>query len=236
MPYEASPTRGAPLGRAIGANGPDATVAGVVLVLLPRARLALPSPGPLRALTRALARATPTGEDALATHAVRGGAGPALEAAVARYGDVPVCLVGHGTRAREALREAGHPAVNSVVALAPWLTALEEAASPEPVKHLAGRQVLIAHGTDDARADPDLSFRLAARAKKVNRTTCRFEVHSDGHALREHRAEVVALTQDFARGALLGTPWSRPVTDALAAPPPLGLRMPLASGYTLRTP
>jgi len=37
--------------------------------------------------------------------------------------------------------------------------------------------------------------------------------------------------EDFVIGVMFGRPLSRPVEDALAAPPPLGLRMPLASGF-----
>lgn len=150
---------------------------------------------------------------------------------VRRYGDVPVCLVGIGMGARAALRAAGHPAVNSVVALAPWIPFGGE---PDPVKHLIGRRVLIAHGTNDGATDPKISYRFAERAKKVNREVCRFEVHSDGHSLRQHRAEVFALTADFVLGSLLDSPYARPVADALAAPPPLGLRMPLAAGFGRR--
>ncbi|MEU6956851.1 alpha/beta hydrolase [Streptomyces sp. NPDC045714] len=147
-----------------------------------------------------------------------------------RYGDVPVCLAGHGMGGRAALRAAGHGAVTSVLALAPWLP--ERAADgPEPVKQLVGRRVLIVHGTNDERTDPELSYRLAERAKKSNRDTCRFEVHSDGHALRQHRTEVMALAADFVRGSLFARSYARPVADALAAPPPLGLRMPLAAGF-----
>lgn len=119
--------------------------------------------------------------------------------------------------------------MQAVLALAPSTDATTD--SPEPVKQLAGRQVLIVHGTNDGRCDPESSFLLAARAKKANRSTCRFEVHSDGHGLREHQAEVVALGVDFVLGAMFSGRYSRPVTDALAAPPPLGLRMPLASGF-----
>jgi hypothetical protein len=90
---------------------------------------------------------------------------------------------------------------------------------------------MIVHGTNDRRADPELSFRLAARAKKANRDICRFEVHSDGHGLHAFRSEVHALAEDFVMGTLFGRAFSRPVEDALAAPPPLGLRMPLASGF-----
>ncbi|MFG2618298.1 alpha/beta hydrolase [Streptomyces sp. NPDC048507] len=233
MAQHAPPARGARLGRAAGANGSVSTVSGVVLLLPGASRF---SPGPVRPLARALARAGR--EDGLVVHAVGYGAGPREEAArwaadeaVRLYGDVPVCLAGHGAGGGAALRAAGHGAVNSVLAMAPCLTDAGHDASPEPVKQLAGRQVLIVHGTNDARSDPEASFLLAARAKKANRSTCRFEVHSDGHGLREHQAEVVALAVDFVLGAMVSGRYSRPVTDALAAPPPLGLRMPLASGF-----
>lgn len=160
----------------------------------------------------------------------------AVAEAVRRYGDVPVCLLGHGLGARAALRAAGHDAVGAVLALAPWLPEDDMAAEPESVRQLVGRRVLLVHGTNDARTDPELSFRFAERAKKANRETCRFEVHSDGHALRQYAAEVRALAADFVLGALFARPVARPVTDAMAAPPPLGLRMPLAAGFggTLR--
>ncbi|WP_326666361.1 alpha/beta hydrolase [Streptomyces sp. NBC_00385] len=193
-------------------------------------------------LARSLARAG--GTDGLAAHVVhyrcRGwntteahlaaDAEWAVDEVVRRYGDVPVCLAGHGMGGRAALRAGGHPAVTSVLSMAPWLPG-DPDAEPEPVKHLVGRQVLLVHGTNDARSDPELSFRLAERAKKSNRDTCRFEVHSDGHALRQHHTEVAALAADFVRGSLFGRSYARPVADALAAPPPLGLRMPLAAGF-----
>ncbi|MET9957588.1 alpha/beta hydrolase [Streptomyces sp. NPDC006326] len=237
MAQHAPPARGARLGRAAGVNGPvstDTTVNGAVLLLPGASRW---PPGPLRALTRALARAgRPQG---LVAHAVLHGRGAdreedarwAADEVVRRYGDVPVCLAGYDAGGRAALRAAGHDAVNSVLALAPSLGGAAADGSPEPVKQLSGRQVLIVHGTNDAHSDPEASFRLAAQAKKANRATCRFEVHSDGHRLREHQAEVVALAVDFVLGAMVTGRYSRPVTDALAAPPPLGLRMPLASGF-----
>ncbi|GHB45601.1 alpha/beta hydrolase [Streptomyces cirratus] len=231
MAQHAPPARGARLGRAAGANGSVSTVSGVVLLLPGGSRF---SPGPLRPLARALARAG--GVQGLAAHPVLHGAGAreddarwAADEAVRRYGDVPVCLAGYDAGGLAALRAAGHEAVRAVLALAPSVDGTTDSA--EPVKQLAGRQVLIVHGTDDGRCDPESSFLLAARAKKANRSTCRFEVHSDGHRLREHQAEVVALGVDFVLGAMFSGRYSRPVTDALAAPPPLGLRMPLASGF-----
>ncbi|MER6328642.1 alpha/beta hydrolase [Streptomyces sp. NPDC001034] len=248
MGQQASPpVRTAGLGRAVGPV-PD-SVCGVVLLLPEGDEVSARRP-PLvgatafvRSLGRRFAR---TGRaEGLAVHTVRyryrGWNGSearlavdaewAADEVVRRYGDVPVCLVGVGMGGRAALRAGGHQAVNSVVALAPWLPEEDVAAPPEPVKQLVGRRVLIVHGTNDARSDPELSFRLAARAKKVNREVCRFEVHSDGHRLHGYRDEVVCLADDFVRGALFGHPVARPVEDALAAPPPIGLRMPLAAGF-----
>ncbi|NNN31663.1 alpha/beta hydrolase [Streptomyces sp. S3(2020)] len=247
MAQQAIPVRAARLGRALG---PEPTAVSGVVLLLPGGEESSgrrPSPmmatASVRGLGRRLARAGR--EEGLAAHVVhyryRGwngteahlarDAGWATEEIVRRYGDVPVCLAGVDMGARAALHAGGHEAVNSVLAIAPWLPEEDVAAPPEPVKQLAGRRVLMVHGTNDARTDPELSFRLAARAKKANRDVCRFEVHSDGHALRQHRDEVHALAEDFVIGSLFGRAYSRPVEDALAAPPPLGLRMPLAAGF-----
>ncbi|MEU5896273.1 MULTISPECIES: alpha/beta fold hydrolase [Streptomyces] len=242
----AGPAGAARLGRAIG-TAPSA-VGGVVLLLPGGAETSSRRPSPLagagvRALGRRLAQ---DGREAgLVTHVVhyrcRGWNGAQAELArdtnwaadeiVRLYGDVPVCLAGVDMGGRAALRAGGHAAVNSVLAMAPWLPEDDVAAPPEPVKQLAGRRVLIVHGTNDERTDPELSFRFAERAKKANRDVCRFEVHSDGHRLQQHQAEVLALASDFVMGTLFGADFARPLEDALAAPPPLGLRMPLASGF-----
>ncbi|GGO35252.1 alpha/beta hydrolase [Streptomyces lasiicapitis] len=245
------PVRTARLGRVIGTR--SATVSAVVLLLPGGHEASARRPSPLaaaavRSLGRSLTRAGQ--DDGLAAHVVHYRVGGwngaeaqlardaewAADEVVRRYGDVPVCLAGIDMGGRAALRAAGHSAVNSVVALAPWLPEDDVAAPPEPVKQLVGRQVLLVHGTNDERTDPELSFRLASRAKKVNRDVCRFEVHSDGHRLSQHHSEVHALASNFVQGVLFGYPLARPVEDALAAPPPLGLRMPLASGFgrTLR--
>ncbi|WP_330459468.1 alpha/beta hydrolase [Streptomyces sp. NBC_00820] len=247
MRQQATPVRTAGLGKAVGPGA--GAVSGAVLLLPGGEETSARRPSPLltpalvRALGRRFARAGRA--EGLAVHTVHyryrgwngaeahlaGDATWAADEVVRRYGDVPVCLVGLDMGGRAALRAGGHEAVNSVVALAPWLPEEDVAAAAEPVKQLVGRRVLIVHGTNDERADPELSFRLAARAKKVNREVCRFEVHSDGHGLHQHRDEVLSLAVDFVMGALFGSVVSRPVGDALAAPPPIGLRMPLASGF-----
>ncbi|MFC4492764.1 alpha/beta hydrolase [Streptomyces ovatisporus] len=229
----------------------------------------------------------------------------AVAEVVRRYGDVPVCLAGVDVGARAALRAAGHPMVDSVLAVSPWLPGTEDdagddagddarddagdgarpdahggagaaddgrggkaegagrmsgdgtggaaptgpgaepsgsrqgagrrakqaACESEPVRQLIGRHVLLVHGSDDEHTAPELSYRLAERAKKSNANVCRFEVHTDGHRLRHHQAEVAALAENFILGTLCGRELARPLTDALAAPPPLGLRMPLATGF-----
>ncbi|MGW2639536.1 alpha/beta hydrolase family protein [Streptomyces sp. NPDC001348] len=247
MAQEVTPARTARLGRAVGPV--PSAVSGAVLLLPGGEEVSDRRPSPVwamafvRALGRRLARAGR--DEGLATHVVHyryrgwngGAAHPAADASwaadevVRRYGDVPVCLVGVGMGGRAALRAAGHEAVHSVVAVAPWLPEEDLAAPAEPVKQLAGRRVLIVHGTNDGRSDPELSFRLAVRAKKANREVCRFEVHSDGHGLHQYRSEVQALVEDFTMGALFGHTLARPLEDALAAPPPIGLRMPLAAGF-----
>ncbi|MFH0516819.1 alpha/beta hydrolase [Streptomyces sp. M41] len=247
MAQQATPVRRARLGRPIG---PEPTAVSGAVLLLPggdevshRKPATLLATSYLRTLGRRLARAGR--EEGLVTHVVhyrfRGWNGSdanhrsdalwAADEVVRRYGDVPVCLAGVDMGGRAALQAGGHEAVNSVLAMAPWLPEEDMAASPEPVKQLGGRRVMIVHGTNDERTDPELSFRLAARAKKANREVCRFEVHSDRHGLQQHRDEVLALAEDFIMGVLFGRAFSRPVEDAFAAPPPLGLRMPLASGF-----
>ncbi|MFI1706233.1 alpha/beta hydrolase [Streptomyces griseoruber] len=247
MAQQLTPARTARLGKALG---PEPTaVSGVVLLLPGGEEVSERRPSPMwaaasvRGLGRRLTRAGR--EEGLVTHVVHyryrgwnGGAAHlaadatwAADEVVRRYGDVPVCLAGIGMGGRAALRAAGHEAVNSVLALAPWLPQEDVAAPPEPVKQLVGRRVMVVHGTHDDRSDPELSFRLAARAKKANRDVCRFEVHADGHGLHQYRDEVLALAEDFVMGVLFGRGFSRPVEDALAAPPPLGLRMPLAAGF-----
>ncbi|MFH8348008.1 alpha/beta hydrolase [Streptomyces sp. NPDC018045] len=249
MAQQALPARGARLGKPRGATAAGQAVCGVALLLPEGGPSGTRRPSPLSTLaTRPLAaRLARAGRpEGLVAHVVhyrcRGWNGAAahpaadaawaLEEVVRRYGDVPVCLVGTGMGARAALHAAGHPAVNSVLALAPWIPGpVPEGTDRVPVKQLAGRQVLLVHGTNDERTDPDLSYRYAERAKKINRDVCRFEVHSDGHSLHQHRSEVLALAADFMLGSLFAHGYARPVADALAAPPPLGLRMPLASGF-----
>jgi Alpha/beta hydrolase family len=93
-----------------------------------------------------------------------------------QLGRVPVVLVGHSMGARAALRVAGHPLVSAIAALAPWLP------PGEPVDQLAGRQVLLAHGSADTVTSPSETWAYADRARGVTQVQA-IEVPNGNHAL-----------------------------------------------------
>ncbi len=101
----------------------------------------------------------------------------ALAAVEARYGKVPVVLVGHSLGGRAALRTAGHPTVRGVVALAPWLP------GTEPVEQLAGRDLVVLHGTRDRTTSPGASTRYVARAAPFVRRVACLRVPWSGHGM-----------------------------------------------------
>jgi alpha-beta hydrolase superfamily lysophospholipase len=71
---------------------------------------------------------------------------------------VPVYLVGHSMGGLTAVCAADDPLVEAVVALAPWL-------GPEtPAQRVAGRKILIVHGTGDRMTSPAKSLKFARRA------------------------------------------------------------------------
>ena len=77
------------------------------------------------------------------------------------FGDIPVVLIGHSMGARAAFRVAGHSAVTAIAGLAPWLP------PGEPVDQLAGRRILLAHGTADRVTPPAQTWAYAERARSV---------------------------------------------------------------------
>lgn len=128
--------------------------------------------------------------------------GWALGELAARFGDLPVGLVGHSLGGRAALLAGGAPAVRSVVALNPWLHASD-------TPWLAGRQVLVVHGSADRIASP---ARSEAVVRRMAGDTDVSYVCVDGgkHAmLRRHRV-FDGLAADATAAALLGTSASGP--------------------------
>lgn len=99
----------------------------------------------------------------------------ALDRIAGEHGNVPVVLVGHSMGGRVALRVAGHPLVRGVVALAPWLD------ETDPYHHLAGRRLLIVHGTADRWTSPEHSLTFAQKVQALDADVRRVELPMLGH-------------------------------------------------------
>ena len=119
----------------------------------------------------------------------------ALDAVVAEFGSVPVVLVGHSMGARAAVRAAGHPAVAAVAGLAPWLP------PGEPAGQLAGRRVLLAHGSADTITSPAETWAFLERARAVTEVSA-VEVRDGDHAMLRRARLWHAIAAEFARAAL----------------------------------
>lgn len=76
----------------------------------------------------------------------------------AEHPGVPVYLLGHSMGGLTAICAADDPQVDAVVALAPWLN------SETPAANVAGRRVLIVHGSIDRWTSPTQSLKFAQRA------------------------------------------------------------------------
>lgn len=116
----------------------------------------------------------------------------ALDDIRARFGTVPVVLAGHSMGARAAMRVAGHPAVIAVAGLAPWLPA------GEPVDQLAGRRVLLAHGSADTVTSPADTWAYADRARAVCDPTV-IEVRGGDHPMLRRARLWHAIAAEFSR-------------------------------------
>ncbi len=119
----------------------------------------------------------------------------ALDAIAAAYGPIPVVLIGHSMGARAAMRAAGHPAVSAVAGLAPWLP------PGEPVEQLAGRRVLVAHGTSDGITSPAETWAFVERARAVTQVAA-IEVRDGDHPMLRRARLWHAIAAEFARAAL----------------------------------
>ncbi len=121
--------------------------------------------------------------------------GRRLDEIGARFGAVPVVLIGHSMGARAAFRVAGHPAVTAVAGLAPWLP------PTEPVGQLAGRRVLLAHGTADRITSPGETWAYAERARSVTEVAT-IEVRGGEHTMLRRAPLWHRLAVEFSRLAL----------------------------------
>jgi pimeloyl-ACP methyl ester carboxylesterase len=122
-----------------------------------------------------------------------------LDGIAADFGAVPVVLIGHSMGARAAIRAAGHPAVSAVAGLAPWLPL------GEPADQLAGRRVLLAHGTVDTITSPAETWAFVERARPVTTVTA-IEVRDGDHPMLRRARLWHAIAAEFARSAIAPPP------------------------------
>lgn len=109
---------------------------------------------------------------------------------------LPVVLVGHSMGGRAALRAAGEQSVRGVVALAPWLP------EGEPIQQVAGRSLVIGHGTADRITDPAASARYAESVRPLAKSVELHRVSGDGHAMLRRAGTWNRLIADGVRGIL----------------------------------
>jgi len=122
----------------------------------------------------------------------------AVDQLVDRHPGLPVALVGHSLGGRAALLAGQHEAVTAVVALNPWVYPTDDA-------DLAGRRVLVLHGTEDRIASPERSRTVATRlARRADVTWV--AVPGGKHAMLRHGGDFEARAARFVTDALLGTP------------------------------
>jgi pimeloyl-ACP methyl ester carboxylesterase len=141
----------------------------------------------------------------------------AIDKIVGQFGPIPVVLIGHSMGARAAFRVAGHPAVTAVAGLAPWLP------TTEPVEQLAGRRVLLAHGTADRITSPPETWAYAERARSVTEVAT-IEVRDGEHTMLRRGALWHRLALEFSRLAL-GLPGAGSGEVARAFRDPAGGRL-----------
>lgn len=146
-----------------------------------------------------------TGTDALAD------VDHALTVVDARFGNVPIVVVGHSMGGRAALRTAGHPTVRGVVALAPWLP------DREPVDQLARRDVVVLHGTRDLTTSPRASARFVARAAPIARRAVCLHVPWSGHGMIVRASTWHRLTAAFVAAIVDDAPFDRALSIARRA-------------------
>ena len=112
---------------------------------------------------------------------------------------VPVYLLGHSMGGLTALSVADHPQVEAVVALAPWLS------GETPVDRVAGRRILIVHGTEDRWTSPANSLAYARRADRVAESVNYVALKGAGHFMFRRMGLWNSLANGFIFDAFAGS-------------------------------
>lgn len=158
-----------------------------------------------------------------------------------RYGDVPLVLAGHSLGGRAVVNAADAPGVVGVLGLAPWLP------DSDPTAQLAGRRLLLAHGTRDKITSPQSSFEYAGRARAEGHDVARIVLPGSGHTLLSRARDWNRLVLAFSLTCLLDPDGSaaaagstRPpryadvIAEAFRAAAPEGLERVLTPAGRLR--
>jgi predicted esterase len=133
----------------------------------------------------------------------------ALDEVRRRHGDLPVVLIGHSMGGRTALAVGGDRSVRGICALAPWTE------RNDPVAQLAGRTVLIAHGSLDMVTSPRGSRAYAVRAAQVAARVGYLVVRGDQHAMLFRWRTWHRIAAGFTLGVLGIAPMPRRIEQAL---------------------
>ena len=132
-----------------------------------------------------------------------------------QYGDIPLVLSGHSLGGRAVVNAADAPGVVGVLGLAPWLP------ENEPTAQLAGRRLLIAHGTRDQVTSPRSSYEYAARARAEGHDVARIVLPGSGHTLLTRARDWNRLVLAFSHTCLLDPRGAADAPAGKAAAPPL---------------
>ena len=125
----------------------------------------------------------------------------ALGELTGQFPGLPVALVGHSMGGRTAIYIAGHQAVTTVVALAPWID------PGDPSRQLQGRSVLLVHGTADRMTSPRATVGFANRLKAEGVDVTLVQRLGERHAMLRNADAWHDLAADFTRTRLLdGSP------------------------------
>jgi dienelactone hydrolase len=130
----------------------------------------------------------------------------ALRQLTERFPDLPIGLLGHSMGGRTALRVGGHPQVRGIAALAPWLP------TGEPVGQLAGRRVLLMHGSADRMTSPSATADFASRIEAAGASVSLVSVYGEGHAMLRRARLWHEMSAQFVLSTVL--PGFRPADSA----------------------
>lgn len=128
-----------------------------------------------------------------------------------RHGDVPIVLVGHSMGGRAAIRAAGELGVAGVVGLAPWLP------PGEPYDQLAGRRLLVVHGSRDRLTSAKHSHTFTHAARSLAAEATYVGLNGCGHTMLRRARLWNRLTSEFVLHTTFGAPPTGPFAEALAA-------------------